>query len=315
MRILKGQEILPDDSTLVHQKISDGDTVNIVFEPEKEIRIAIKRKINALQDYATFKYVLKNSTPVQEIKKRLVLENDMVIPVNEFTLVLKRDGKSIPLDDSSLPLHYYGLNDGSELFIERHVISRFIENQKGHVMHIKLSVKATVGELRKRLIKRAEINGRYVDSITIFTYIGERCELTNRFTYFKTLSDDDETIGFNDIFYVIENTYSQMLDNIFFHKSVREHPLPEEGLFLDDIYAHDYDALPTSTIRLGDINDPNTIVGIEVGDTVLSVKLRGQDQLDVPVHRIQVYSTDDSTLDFEDHDVISDTNQYAIKLI
>ena len=30
------------------------------------------------------------------------------------------------------------------------------------------------------------------------------------------------------------------------------------------------------------------IVGIEYGDTVLSIKLRGQDQLDIPAHWIRV---------------------------
>ena len=302
MRILKGQEILPDDSSLVQHNFSDVDIVNIVIEPEKEITITISQKITALAEDPTFKYVIKNSTPVQEIKKRLVLENDMVIPVNEFTLVLERDRKLISLDDSTLPLHYYGLNDGSELLIKRHVISRLIENQKGEVMHMKLSVKATVGELRKRLMKRAEINGRYVDSITIFTYVGERCQLTNSFRYFKTLSNDDETVGFSDIFYAIENAYSQMLDNIIFYK-------PEETFTLADIY----DPTFPSTLRLGDIYDPNTIVGIEVGDTVLSVKLRVQDQLDVPVHKIKVYGTS-NTFVIEDHDVILDTENYAIKL-
>ena len=29
----EGQEILPDDSTLVQHKISDGDTVNVLIEP------------------------------------------------------------------------------------------------------------------------------------------------------------------------------------------------------------------------------------------------------------------------------------------
>ena len=42
VRLLNGQETLPDDSTLVQNNISDGDTLSALIEPDKEISVQIK---------------------------------------------------------------------------------------------------------------------------------------------------------------------------------------------------------------------------------------------------------------------------------
>ena len=280
VRILKGQEILPDDNSVAQYNISDGDTLNIIIEPVKEITITIKPGNSALSDVSNYKYVVKNSISAQEVKKSLATEKDMVIPENEFDLVHDGDEQLVPLDDSILPLHFYGLKDGSEILIEKHIISRFIENQKGAVVHMKLSVNATVADLRKRLMKQIS---RHVDNITLFTYLEETDS-------FKTLTNDDETLGSNEIFYVVENAYTKMLNNIFFSNS-------------EDV------------LMLGDIHNPRTIVGTEIDDTVLSVKLRGQEQLNVPVNRIEVNLLDDTFSVCGDNDVIKETAMYSVEVV
>ena len=37
VRVIKGQKVLPEGSTLEEHRITDSSTVNIVIEPEKEI--------------------------------------------------------------------------------------------------------------------------------------------------------------------------------------------------------------------------------------------------------------------------------------
>ena len=66
VRILKGQEILPDDSTLVQHNISDGDTVNIVIEPDKKITVEV------VCNLGPFKLRISNSCLVKGLKKRLI---------------------------------------------------------------------------------------------------------------------------------------------------------------------------------------------------------------------------------------------------
>ena len=42
VRVIKGQEVLPDGSTLDEHGIIDGSTVNIVIEPDKYINLKMK---------------------------------------------------------------------------------------------------------------------------------------------------------------------------------------------------------------------------------------------------------------------------------
>ena len=62
VRILKGQEILPDDSTLVQHNISDGDTVNIFIEPEKQITVEV------VCNLGTFKHEISNCLLVKGLQ-------------------------------------------------------------------------------------------------------------------------------------------------------------------------------------------------------------------------------------------------------
>ena len=107
MRILKGQEILPDNNTLVEHDISDGTTVNIVIEPDKEIKIVVKN--DQLSYY--FPCVVTSSVPLQEVKDKLIRETNMVIPEKEFDLVIYGN----KMKDTTLTLHYYDVTDGSKL--------------------------------------------------------------------------------------------------------------------------------------------------------------------------------------------------------
>ena len=151
VKVLKGKEILPDDSTLEENGIVDDDAVNIVIEPEKEITIYISKCFKFTPIYP---YKLANSVPVSLVKKKLIMEDKMVIPESEFDLEFDQDDKRevvLKLDDLGVPLHYYGINEGSLLLIVKNFASCIIENQKGAQVHINLSAKARVGELRKKL--------------------------------------------------------------------------------------------------------------------------------------------------------------------
>ena len=61
VRVIKGQEVLPDGSTLDEHGIIDGSTVNIVIEPEKEINLNIKLGPKE------FNQKVKNSVRVREL--------------------------------------------------------------------------------------------------------------------------------------------------------------------------------------------------------------------------------------------------------
>ena len=66
VRVIKGQEVLPDGSTLEQSGITDGSTVSIVIEPDKQINLqmTLGPKI--------FTFEVNNSVTVWNLKKQLI---------------------------------------------------------------------------------------------------------------------------------------------------------------------------------------------------------------------------------------------------
>ena len=113
MRILKGQEILPDDNTLVQHNISDGDTVNIVIEPEKKINIQINFGLE------TFEHNVSNSISIKDLKQLLRTSDQVGFCEDDFGLRVESDGEAMKLDDERIPVDVYGIQDQAKLNVFR----------------------------------------------------------------------------------------------------------------------------------------------------------------------------------------------------
>ena len=105
VRIIKGQEVLPYGSSLKDQGYTDGSTINIVIEPDKEInlRMAFGPK--------EFIYKVCSSVSVGELKQQLTDGGTIGFSTDEFTLLFSaaadNNNADIPLLDESLPLHLH----------------------------------------------------------------------------------------------------------------------------------------------------------------------------------------------------------------
>ena len=104
MRILKGQEILSDDSTLIQHNISDGDIINIVIEPAKQIAVEV------VCNLGTFKHQISNSILVKDLKQKLIDAKQVGFSPDDFDIEVKLpEGSAKILDDDTLPLQHYGI--------------------------------------------------------------------------------------------------------------------------------------------------------------------------------------------------------------
>ena len=115
-RVIKGQKVLPDGSTLEEHGITDGSTVNIVIEPEKEINLHMS--LGSWQ----FTYKVNNSLRMCDLKQSLIDGGTVGFALNEFQLLISIDGNDeipddIPLHDELLPLHLCGVGDNTRLRI------------------------------------------------------------------------------------------------------------------------------------------------------------------------------------------------------
>ena len=193
MRILKGQEILPDDSTLVQQNISDDDTVNIVIEPEKEIYIAVTFGPEV------FPYKTKNSKLIQNLKNTLNDNNQIVLLSEEFDLhhiayASESTKKGVKLDPS-LPFHYYDFPENEVLRI--HVVKTYLLLNIKKVGEStewtrKMAKSATVLDLKKVILDEI-CNKRGMD---ISLYLNKTTKLLDTAKIGEVVTDTFDTIYF-----------------------------------------------------------------------------------------------------------------------
>ena len=85
VRVIKGPEILTDDSTSKEHGIIDGSTVNIITEPDRKINLCVKlgpKKVTCSVD---------NSLCLRDLKQQLIDGGIVGFMLSEFTLVISAD--------------------------------------------------------------------------------------------------------------------------------------------------------------------------------------------------------------------------------
>ena len=190
MRILKGQESLPDDSTLVQHNISDGGTVNIVIEPEKKIIVKLQFGLEK------FSKTVKNSMSVKDLKQELINSDDFAFVHCDFNLLyLENPDKKVKLD-TSLPLYYYKIDDGATILIEKTFLLVNIKRVGGETEWIKRMPKtATIADLKKVILK--DICDKSVSNVSL--YLNDELKVNDE----DVLEDLVEY--FDDMLYFVED--------------------------------------------------------------------------------------------------------------
>ena len=148
--MIKGQEVLPDGSTLDEHGIIDGSTVNIVIEPDKEINLNMKL------GPTEFSHKVLNSLRVRELKQRLIDDDTVGFMLDEFTLMIPADNNygitaDVPVEDESLPLHLYGVGDNTKFKIIGWSIMIEVINQSGERCFKYFPRKMTVKQMKKEI--------------------------------------------------------------------------------------------------------------------------------------------------------------------
>ena len=249
VRVIKGQEVLPDGSTLDEHGIIDGSTVNIIIEPEKEINLQIKLGPKV------FSRKLLNSVRVRELKQQLIDGGNVGFLINEFQLVSFSTWYKITLEDESLPLHLYGVGDNTTLRAMGGRVTIKLVNQKGAIWYKTFSKSITVAQMKQTILSTdtffsADEERNLVKDIWLFVNQGDS---------YREL-DDEATIG-----EIISND-----DTVYF---IEDRFFPETAMIL---------------VNLLPIGKEIGSVGCSIEDTVLSVKLRVQAQFGFPVSHVYV---------------------------
>ena len=202
VRVIKGQEILQDGSTLDENGIIDGSTVNIVIEPEKEINIKIKWGI--LESTRN----VSNSVRVRDLKQQLI--DGGTFGFKNFSLsvcVDDNDGitETISLEDESLRLHLCGVVDNTTIRILSDNMRIELVTQRGQHWYKSFPRNITVNQMKQRirLVDRffSDKDRDLVEDVWLFVFRG----------YSLQRLDEEATIGAvlsdNDVIYLVEDRF------------------------------------------------------------------------------------------------------------
>ena len=257
VRVIKGQKVLPDGSTLDEHGIIDGSTVNIVIEPDKEISLKIKLGPKE------FTNKVLNSVRVRELKQQLIDGNSVGFSFNNFTLIISADDNDgftadIPLLEESLPLHLHGVGDETTLrIISRNVRLQLISH-RGHHAYYTFPKRKTIRQMSQLILSKCDFSYSTKGLVSIWAFV-------EKGQHYRKL-DDDVTIGAtlsdNDVIYLVEDRVFDEEQMILVHYGIKE---------------------------IGR-------VGCVDGDSVLSLKLRVQEHLGFPVKFVD-YKQDGESLE------------------
>ena len=113
---LKGQHVPGDGSNLEDVKITDGSAVNSIMKPEQSITVYIHFGPK------TYAKIISSFMTVEDLKKELVRAGVVTFSIEVFKLRRFKKGNwsahtTVQLDNNSLPLHHYGVQNDSNLTV------------------------------------------------------------------------------------------------------------------------------------------------------------------------------------------------------
>ena len=243
VRVIKGQEVLPDGSNLEEHGITDGSTVNIVIEPNKVLNLTIKLGPKSVT------YNVNSSLRVYELKQVLIDGDTVGFAPTDFTLICADDNHGFAanalLEDESIPLHLCGVGDNSTITIVGHSVMIKLVSQRGSVLNYAFPRSMKTWQLKQTVKTKCKFfdNSEFLVNIWAFLQKGE--------SYRKL--QDDVTIGSilsdYDVIHFVE-------DRMF--KEDQMIPVYYEGKEIG---------------RVGGVQ----------GDSLVSLRLRVQEQMGFPV--------------------------------
>ena len=134
VRLLQGQTVLEDDRKLCDYSLPEGATISALFEPDVDINIDVSTGLEV------HNITVSNATSVKAIKVHICDVMSCGVASERLEIRLA----DITLDDP-MPLHFYGIKDGSTLKILKPYVNVTIENNQGATLFWRLSRKTPSG--------------------------------------------------------------------------------------------------------------------------------------------------------------------------
>ena len=285
-----------DDRKLCEFSLPEGATISALFEPDVDINIEVSI-INQKQ-----KLTVSNATSVMVLKVQIcdvmkcgVAPERLEIRLGDVTL------------ENPMPLHFYGIKHGSTLNVLKPYVTVSIEDNHGDVICKRLNRKDTIREVKVKLSSSTRspspipmednVDGAQAGPPPSFPgrrghhhhwHHARGMRMRQLIQHAQPLvvarhpSVDDMRL------YVVKVTtqdaeYEELADEM----TVKDHKLTDN----DRLYLLSYQWVNPATITVtAPAQGGAGVRGVEPDDTVLSVKVRTQDQLGIAVSQVRLKS-------------------------
>ena len=233
---------MEDDRKLCESSLPEGATVSALFEPDVDINIEVSTR------HQTQKLTVSNATSVLALKAQIC--GVMRCGVEPEKLEIRLG--DITLEDS-MPLHFYGVKEGSKLEAMKPHVNVTLENTKGTEIYWRLNRKDTIRDIKIKLPTMSNRPGEYPDSTAKEEQV--RLFLVKDGQNFYELDDD---------------------------KTVDGCKIKED----DTLYLLSYKW--TKKVKVTVMKTGRDVRGCERDDTCFVIKVKAQDQTGMPVNTIKL---------------------------
>ena len=239
---------MEDDQKLREYSLPEGATISALFEPDMDINIEVSTH------HQTQKLNVSNATSVMALKVQIcgVMKCGLAPEKLEIRL------GDVTLEDP-MPLHFYGIRDGSRLDVVKPYVDVRVENNKGGKIFWRLKRQDAIGDVKIKLATSSKTTGRSTeyqnpdDSVKVEQL---RLYSVSKDNKFEELDEDDRTVDNckikdNDRLYLLSYKWAQNL-KVAVMKTRRElWGLEKDGTCLGiKVKAQDQVGTPVSTIKL-----------------------------------------------------------------
>ena len=271
VHLFQGKTVLDDERKLCEYSLIDGVTISALFEPDVDVAIEVST------GHQTHKMTVSNSTSVMALKVQI--SGVMRCGVAPERLEIRLG--DVMLEDP-MPLHFYGIKNGSKLDAIKPYVEATIQNNHGATLYWRLERKDTIKEVKSELAAAQPSSPMrfhfyqpksYQPNITIRAHVS----YCNEIRGYQAAGMIPKSMR---LYFEVDGKFDELDD----HKTVENCKI-KDG---DHLFLLTY----TWTLNEGDVKVMKTgrkLHGAELEDTCLGIKQRAQDQVGVPVKDIRLF--------------------------
>ena len=267
VRLLQGKTVLEDDWRLGEYSLTEGAMISALFEPDVKINVEVS------MGFQLHQLTVSNSMSIMALKSQICGVMRCGVAPDKLEIRLG----DVTLEDPML-LYFYGIKNGSKLNVLKPYVNVTVMNNKGTEIFWRLNRKDSIKEIKAKLATVQASSSKFS-----FNQI-------NNFIYGDYFPDDRTSPDSSRLYFVAEGQHFVELED---DDVVETYKIKDD----DRLFLLSYRWTINSNVFVTKFG--RNVQGVEIGDTCLTIKLKAQDQLGIPVNTLKLFHGENSSTEVQ----------------